>query len=376
MLKTLLAAALAASFLVACGPREQPAAVAPAAPPAEPKVLNIYNWPDYVPPGLIEAFEQETGIDVTYDTFASNEVLHARLVAGNTGYDIVVPGSVFAAQQIAAGFFQPLDKSKIPNLANMDPALMATLTKADPENRHLVPWAWGFTTVGINRTRLERALGNTPMPENAWELVFNPKYTALAQRCGIAFLDAPSEVIPPALHFIGREAYSNNPADYQAALEMLMTVRPHIRIFTSTMIDTFAGGQACVVLGWSGDINIAANRAREMGNTDVLEALLPSTGGLIFIDTMAITRDARHPNNAHTFINFFLRPENAARMANEMNFPTGNLAAMPLIRPEIAGNKTIMVPADYMPRMIQPGSLSNEAREAMATAYNSFKQGR
>ncbi|MDO9506429.1 extracellular solute-binding protein, partial [Hydrogenophaga sp.] len=166
MLKTLLAAALAATFLVACGPREQPAAVAPGAAPAEPRVLNIYNWPDYVPTGLIEAFEAETGIDVTYDTFASNEVLHARLVAGNTGYDIVVPGSVFAAQQIAAGFFQPLDKSKIPNLANMDPALMATLTKADPENRHLVPWAWGFTTVGINRTRLERALGNTPMPEN------------------------------------------------------------------------------------------------------------------------------------------------------------------------------------------------------------------
>jgi len=130
-----------------------------------------------------------------------------------------------------------------------------------------------------------------------------------------------------------------------------------------------------VVLGWSGDINIAANRAREMGNTDVLEALLPSTGGLIFIDTMAITRDARHPNNAHTFINFFLRPENAARMANEMNFATGNLAAMPLIKPEIAGNRTIMVPADYMSRMIQPGSLSNEAREAMATAYNTFRRG-
>jgi len=376
MLKTLLAAALAATFLVGCPQREQPAAVAPAAPPAEPKLLNIYNWPDYVPTGLIEAFETETGIDVTYDTFASNEVLHARLVAGNTGYDIVVPGSVFAAQQIAAGFFQPLDKAKIPNLANMDPALMATLTKADPENRHLVPWAWGFTTVGINRTRLQRALGNTPMPANAWELVFNPKYTALAQRCGIAFLDAPSEIIPPALHFIGRDAYSNNAADYQAALEMLLKVRPHIRIFTSTMIDTFAGGQACVVLGWSGDINIAANRAREMGNTDVLEALLPSTGGLIFVDTMAITKDARHPGNAHAFINFFLRPENAARMANEMNFPTGNLAAKPQIKPEIANNPTIMVPPEAMGRMIQPGSLSNEAREAMATAYNSFKLGR
>ena len=378
MKKTLLAVALSAVFLVACGQKEEPVAAAPApaaAAPAEPKVLNIYNWPDYIPEGMIAAFEQETGIKVNYDTFETNEVLNAKLVAGNTGYDIVVPGSVFAKPQIEAGLFQPLDKSKIPNLANLDPAVMATLTKADPNNNHLIPWAWGFTTVGINRTKLERALGGMPMPENAWDLVFNPTYTAKAKSCGIAFLDAPTEIMPVALHYIGRDAYSNDPADYQAALDMLLKVRPDVRMFTSTMIDDFAGGKACVVLGWSGDINIAAGRAKEMGNNEVLESLLPSTGALIFFDTMAVLKDAKHPNNAHAFIDFFLRPDNAARMSNEMNYPTGNKAALPQINPEIAGNKTIFVPEEYMPKMIQPGSFTNEAREAMAAAYNRFKQG-
>lgn len=379
-----LVVALSAALLVACGKKEEPAATAPApapvaaapAAPEEPKVLNIYNWPDYVPEGMIEAFEKETGIDVNYDTFETNEVLNAKLVAGNTGYDIVVPGSVFAKPQIEAGFFQPLDKAKIPNLANLDPAVMATLTKADPENKHLVPWAWGFTTVGINRTKLEKALGGMPMPENAWDLVFNPKYTAKAKSCGIAFLDAPTEIIPVALHYIGKDAYSNNPEDYKAAVEMLMKVRKDIRMFTSTMIDDFAGGKACVALGWSGDINIAAGRAKETGSKDVLESLLPSTGALIFFDTMAVLKDAKHPNNAHKFIDFFLRAENAALMSNEMNYPTGNKAAMDKIKPEIASNQTIFVPADYMPKMIQPGSFTNEAREAMAAAYNTFKAGK
>ncbi len=381
--------ALSAIVLAACGKKEEPPAPAaapapvasapasaPAPAPAEEKVLNIYNWPDYVPEGMVAAFEKETGIKVNYDTFETNEALHAKLVAGNTGYDIVVPGSVFAKPQIEGGMFQALDKAKLANYKNLDPAVMSVLTKADPDNKHLVPWAWSFTTVGVNKTKLEKALGKTPMPENAWDLVFNPEYTKKVKSCGIAYLDSPTEIIPVALHYIGKDAYSNNPEDYKAATEMLMKVRKDVRLFSSTMIDDIAGGKACVAIGWAGDINIAAGRAKENKSKDVIEALLPSTGALSFFDTMAITKDAKHPQNAHAFIDFFMRPENGAAMANEMSYNSGNLAAKDKIQPEIAGNPTIFVAADYMPKMIAPSSFTNEAREAMATAYNGFKKGK
>ena len=386
MKKYLGSLALSALVLTACGKKEEPPVtmVAPAAVASahavavntEEKVLNIYNWPDYVPAELIPAFEKETGIKVNYDTFETNEALHAKLVAGNTGYDIVVPGTVFAKSQIEGGLLQALDKSKIPNLANMDLAIMGTLVKADPGNKFLVPWAWGFTTVGINRTKVEKALGNIPLPESAWSLVFDPTYTAKLKSCGIAYLDSPTEIIPAALHYLGKEAYSNDPADYQAAAAMLAQVRKDVRLFSSTMIDDIASGKACVAIGWSGDINIAAGRARENGSKDVIESLLPSTGALIFFDTMAITKDAQHPNNAHAFIDFYLRPENAAMISNEMSYPTGNKAAVTLVKPEIAGNKTIFVASDYFAKMIPPSSFTNEAREAMANAYTGFKKGK
>ncbi|MDZ4100097.1 MAG: extracellular solute-binding protein [Hydrogenophaga sp.] len=392
MKKHVLVIAMSAILLASCGKKEEPVAApaapapvaaAPAAPPVpagpvldDEKVLNIYNWPDYIPEGMIANFEKETGIKVNYDTFETNEALHAKLVAGNTGYDIVVPGTVFAKGQIEGGLLQPLKKEQIPNLANMDAAIMSTLTKADPENKHLVPWAWGFTTVGINKTKVEKALGGMPMPENAWDLVFKPEYTSKLKSCGIAYLDSPTEIIPVALHYIGKDAYSNDPADYKLANEMLMKVRKDVRLFSSTMIDDIAGGKACVAIGWSGDVNIAAGRAKENGSKDVIEALLPSTGALIFFDTMAVTKDAKHPNNAMAFIDFYLRPENAAAMANEMNYPTGNKAATDKINPEIAGNKTIFVESDYFAKMIPPSSFTNEAREAMANAYNSFKKGK
>ena len=379
MRNTLLVVAMSAFMLVACGKKEEAAVSAPAGPSAvldDTKVLNIYNWPDYVPEGMIAAFEKEFGIKVNYDTFETNEALHAKLVAGNSGYDIVVPGAVFAKMQIDAGFFQSLKKDRLPNLANLDPAVMATLTKVDPNNAHLVPWGWGFTTVGINKTKVEKALAGMPMPENAWDLVFKPEYTSRLRSCGIAYLDSPSEILPVALHYIGKDAYSNDPADYRAAVDMMLKVRKDVRMFSATMIDDIAGGKACAVIGWSGDINQAAARVKENGGKDVIEALLPSTGALIFFDNMAVTKDAKHPNNAMAFINFFLRPENAAAMANEVGYPTGNKAAIGLVDPDIANNKTIFVESNYMAKMIPPGSFTNEAREAMASAYNTLKKGR
>ena len=380
MNKYVLPFAMTALVLVACGKKEEATAPAASAPVTaavtEEKVLNIYNWPDYIPEGMIAAFEKETGIKVNYDTFETNEALNAKLVAGSTGYDIVVPGTAFSPAQVEAGFFQPLDRAKLKNYGNLDEAIMQALSKADPGNKHLVPWAWGFTTVGINRTKVEKALGKLPLPENAWDLVFKPEYTSKLKSCGIAYLDSPTEIMPPALHYIGKDAYSNDPADHKAAADMLGKVRKDVRIFSSTMIDDIAGGKACAVVGWSGDINIAAGRAKDNGSKDVIEALLPSTGGMIFFDSMAITKDAKHPSNAHAFIDYYLRAESGASVSNEMSYPTANKAALAQIKPEVSGNKTIFIEPAVAAKMVPPGKFTNEGREAMANAYTAFKKGK
>jgi putrescine transport system substrate-binding protein len=384
MKKHVLALALAAVFLTACGKKEEPVAAAPtpvAAAPAAPvnteeKVLNIYNWPDYITETMIANFEKETGIKVNYDTFENNEALHAKLVAGNSGYDIVVPTAGFGKKQIDGGLYQPIDRSKIPNYANLDPEFMAKIAGVDPENKHFVPWAWGFTTVGINKQKVEKALGGMAMPDNAWDLVFNPQYSSKLRSCGIAYLDSPSEILPVALHYVGKPAYSTNPEDFKAAAEMLKKVRKDVRLFSSTMIDDIAGGKACAFVGWSGDINIAADRVKEMGGKDEIVPLLPSGGGLVFIDTMAIPKDAKHVLNAHAFINFYLRAENGAAMANEMNYPTGNKAALPLIKDEVKSNATIFLSPEDTARLIPTGGFTNEMASVVNETYNTFKRGK
>ena len=390
MKKHLWIFAFSAVALAACGKKEEapvaaapaasaPAVAASAAPPAntEEKVLNIYNWPDYVAKDMVANFEKETGIKVNYQTFENNEALHAKLVAGNTGYDIVVPGAVFAKPQIDGGLLAKLDKAQIPNTANLDPAIMEKLGAAiDPGNAYLVPWAWSFTTVGINKAKVTKALGTTPMPANAWELVFNPVYTAKLKSCGIAYLDSPTEVLPPAMHYLGKNAYSNDPVDHKAAGEMLAKVRPHIRMFSSTMIDDLAGGKACVALAWAGDINIARGRAIENKSGNDIEALLPSTGGLIFFDTMAVPKDAKHPNNAMAFINYALRPEVSAELTNELGYATANKASLANVKPEIASDKAVFPDADNLKKMVSPASFSNEARESMSNVFTAFKKGK
>jgi len=389
----ILVLALSVLAVTACGQKEatptapskaevpvaatEPAAPAPAIEAnSEEKVLNIYNWADYIPADMVANFEKETGIKVNYQTFENNEGLHAKLVAGNSGFDLVVPGAVFAKSQIEGGLLMKLDKPRIPNLGNLDPTIMGKLASVDSGNDYLVPWAWSYTTVGINKAKVAKALGSTPMPENAWDLVFNPTYTAKLKSCGIAFLDSPTEIIPPAMHYLGKNAYSNDPADHKAAGEMLAKVRPHIRMFTSTMIDDLAGGKACVALGWAGDMNIARARALENKSANEIEVLLPKTGGLIFIDSLAMPKDAQHPKNAALFIDYYLRPEVSATQTNEMSYVTANKASTALVKSEIAQNKTIFVDAENMDKMISPSSFSNEARESMSNIYTLFKKGK
>lgn len=383
-------AALTALALSACGKKEETPVAAAAAPGAqvtaaapantEEKVLNIYHWPDYIAKDMVANFEKESGIKVNYQTFENNEALQAKLVAGNTGYDIVVPGAVFAKPQIDGGLLAKLDKSKISHYGNLDPELMHKLDKIDPGNEHLIPWGWSFTTVGINKAKVTKALGASPnpltMPANAWELVFNPVYTAKLKSCGIAYLDSPTEVIPPAMHYLGKDAYSNVPADHKAAGEMLGKVRPHIRLFSSTMIDDLAGGKACVALGWAGDMNIARGRALENKSGNDIEVLLPSTGGLIFMDNLAIPKDAKHPNNAYAFMNYFLRPEVSASLTNELGYATANKASLADVKPEIAKDPAVFPDAENLKKMVSPASFSNAARESMSNVFTNFKKGK
>jgi putrescine transport system substrate-binding protein len=371
-------------LMAACGKKEEPAAAPGAASGTavvtaantEPKVLNVYNWPDYIAQDLIANFEKETGIKVNYQTFENNEALHAKLVAGNSGYDIVVPGSVFAKPQIDGGLLRPLDLTQLTNKGNLDADIMAKLKGVDPTQSYLIPWAWSYTTVGINKAKVIKALAGKPLPDNAWELVFNPEYASKLKACGVAFLDSPTEVIPPALHFLGKNPYSNDAADHRAAGEMLAKIRPNVRLFTSTMIDDLAGGKACVALGWAGDMNIAKARAIENRNGNDIEVLMPSTGGLIFFDTMAIPKDAQHPGNALAFINYVLRPEVSASITNELSYPTANQASRALVKPEIANDGSVFLSAAHLAKMVSPASFSNEARESMSAVYTAFKRGK
>ena len=374
----------AALLLAACGKKQEAtpavsgpvtASSAPAAAAAEEKILNIYNWPDYIAKDMVANFEKEFGINVNYQTFENNEALQAKLVAGNSGYDLVVPGAVFAKPQIDGGLLQKIDKTKIANYGNLDSAIMGKLANIDAGNDYLVPWAWSFTTVGINKAKVTKALAGTPLPANAWELVFNPVYTAKLKSCGIAYLDSPTEVLPPAMHYLGKNAYSNDAADHKAAGEMLAKVRPHIRLFSSTMIDDLAGGKACVALGWAGDINIARGRALENKNGHEVETLLPSTGGLIFFDNLAIPKDAKHPNNAHAFINYFLRPEVSAALTNELGYPTANKASVAQVKPEIAKDPAVFPDAANLDKMVSPASFTNAARQSMSDVFTLVKKG-
>ena len=366
-LSSLTSATLAATALL-WGP--------PAAAQEEEKVLNVYNWSDYIAEDTLKAFEKETGIKVRYDNFDNNEIVHAKLVAGKTGYDVVVPSSYWAKIQADGGLLMKLDKAKIPNLKNLDPSLQEQLAKLDPGNQFQVNWLWGYTTVGINVDKVKAALGSTPMPDNAWDLVFKPEYISKLKGCGVSFLDSSTEVIPAALHYLGKPAYSKNQADYAGVGPLLKSVRPHVTLFSSSgYINDMANGSICLALGWSGDINIARQRAIDGKTGQNIQALIPKTGGVLFFDVMVIPADAPHPANAHKFIDFILRPEVHASLTNKVFYANPNAASRKFIKPEVASNPTVFPNEAEMKKMQAPDALSNDIRRTMTRLYTSFKTG-
>ena len=389
-LTSLFAATFLGLTLVSCGEKPEEAAAetdpateaaAPAAEAALPagpeeKVLNIYNWSDYLAEDTIPNFEKETGIKVRYDIFDSNEILHAKMVAKKTGYDIVVPSSNWGKMQIDGGLLQKLDKSKLPNWKNLDPTVLAQMAKLDPGNEYLVDWLWSYTTVGINVDKVKKALGDMPMPANTWDLVFDPKYTSKLKSCGISILDAPSEVWPIALRYVGKPEFSANAADYQLAFDMLKKVRPDIKRFNSGgQIEDLASGNICVALGWAGDFNLARKRSIENKTDQNIEALITTMGGYMFMDTMAIPADAKHVDNAHKFINYILRPEVHAGLTNAVTYANPNKAATEFVDPEIKNNKTIFLSDADVANLIPPGNVDNNTRRIQTRLFTRFKTG-
>ena len=349
---------------------------APASAQEEEKVLNIYNWSDYIAEDTIKNFEKETGIKVRYDNFDNNEIVHAKLVAGKTGYDIVVPSSYWAKVQADAGLLRKLDKAQIPNLKNLDPDFQATLAKLDPGNQFMVDWLWGYTTVGINVDKVKAALGSLPMPDNVWDLVFKPEYISKLRGCGVSFLDSATEIVPAALHYLGKPAYSRNQADYAGVGPLLKAIRPHVTLFSSSgYINDMANGSVCVALGWSGDINIARQRAIEGKTGQKIEALIPKTGGVLFMDVMVIPADAARPGNAHKFINYILRPEVHAAITNKVFYANPNKESRKFIKPEVANNPSVFPGEADMKNMAAPDAINNDIRRSMTRLYTSFKTG-
>lgn len=348
----------------------------PIASATEQKVLNIYNWSDYIAPDTIKNFEQQTGIKVNYDNYDSNETLLAKLIAGRTGYDIVVPSSNWAELEIKGGIFQKLDRSKLPNWKHLDPTILEKMAEIDPGNQYLVNWLWGYTTIGINVDKVKKALGDTPMPQSAWDLIFDPAYASKLKSCGISVLDTAYEVFPAALHAMNLPPFSNNKADYEAAFEKIEKIRPYIKTFSSSSyIDDLANGSLCVSLGWSGDISQAAQRAIDSKNGQHIQVLIPNNGGIAFFDSMAIPVDAPHPENALLWMNYILQPKVDASLTNEVLYANPNKDSRPFITPEVANNPAVFLPKADIEKLVTPRAVNNQTRRLMTRLYTRFKTG-
>jgi putrescine transport system substrate-binding protein len=313
--------------------------------------LNVYNWSDYIAKDTIPNFEKQTGIHVKYDSYDSDDTLQAKLLSRTSGYDIVVPSSAYMARQIEAGVYQKLDKSKLPNLVNLDPLLMKMITDADPGNQYGVPWAWGSDGVAYNVQAIQKALG-ADAPVNSWSLVFDPANLSRLKGCGVSFLDSASDMFPAVLQYMHKDPNSTNPADYQAAFEVLKKVRPYISQFNSSgYINDLANNDVCVAVAYSGDAGIARRRATEAKRSYELKFSNPTEGGLLWFDVMAIPKDAPHPEAALKWINYIEDPKTSAAITNEVFYPTANRAANPLVMPAIVQDASTYPPEEALKKM-------------------------
>ena len=368
---------LAAVAVTGCGRKtdNQDAATPGAAAPAEEKVLNVYNWSDYIDPAVIEAFTKETGIAVSYDVFDSNEVLETKLLTGKSGYDVVVPSAYFLERQVQAGVFQKLDRAQLPNLANVDPELQQRVAAHDPGNEHAVIYMWGTTGIGYDADRIRAIMPDAPT--DSWSLVFDPAVVSRFKDCGVSFLDDPTDMVSTVLLWMGKDPNSQSTADLKLAEEALLKVRPYIRtIHSSQYIEDLANGSICIAVGYSGDVIQARDRAAEAGKAIDIRYSIPREGALMWFDMLAIPADARHPRNALAFIDYLLRPEVAAANANFVAYATANSAALPMIDEELRSDPGVF-PTPEVKSRLQPNlAKSAEFTRELNRAWTRFVTGR
>jgi putrescine transport system substrate-binding protein len=370
-------------LLVACGKKEEappPAADATATSGEtfdtdSEKVVNVYNWSDYIEPTVIEDFTKETGVKVNYEVMDSNELLETKLLAGRTGYDVVVPSASFLARQIKAGIYQKLDRAKLPNLKNLDPEITKRLEVFDPGNEHAVNYMWGTSGVAYNEEAIKAAMPDAPV--DSFAMFWDPKVVSKFAKCGVSVLDAPSEVVGTVLIYLGRDANSEKPEDLAAAEKVLLSVRPYIRkINSSAYIDELANGEICLALGWSGDVLQAKSRAEENQKPFTIKYNIPKEGAVMFFDNMAIPADAAHVKNAHIFINYMLRPEVAAKNSNFIAFANSNAASWPMIDPEVKENPGIFPTAEMMPKLVPDLPETAEFTRTLTRTWTRFRTGK
>ena len=342
----------------------------------EEKVLHVYNWSDYIAEDTVASFEKETGIKVVYDVFDSNEVLEAKLLAGTTGFDVVVPSSDFLARQIQAGVFAPLDKSKLPNLVNMDPDIMKLLQDKDPDNAHSIPYLGGTTGIGFNPKKVAEVMG-PDFKMDSWDAVLKPENLSKLSKCGVSFLNAPTEIFATTLHYMGKDPNSTSAADYKEAGKMLSALRPYITYFHSSQyINDLANGDICVAIGWSGDVMQAKARAEEAKNGVEVDYVIPKEGALIFYDMLAVHKDAKHPENAMAFINYLMKPDVIAKISNYVSYASGNKASLPLVDAAIRNNPNIYPTDEMKPKMFTLKVLPQKVNREITREWTKVKTGK
>ena len=315
------------------------------------RVLNVYNWSDYVDPAVLEGFTKTTGIKVRYDTFDTNDILEAKLLAGRSGYDVVAPTGYFLQRQIKAKIFQPLDKSKLPNLVHLWPEVSKRLAQYDPGNVYAVNYMWGTTGIGYNVAKARDVLGSDAKIDS-WDIVFKPENFARFKDCGIHMLDSADDILPAALHYLGLDPNATREAALQKAADLVMSIRPLVRKFhSSEYLNALATGEICFAVGFSGDVKQAQKRAAEAKNGVQIAYAIPNEGAQLWFDNLAIPRDARNVAEAHEFINFLQTPEVAARNSDFISYANGNLASQKFIDKEILNDRTIYPDAAMMSRL-------------------------
>ena len=373
------AAILLAAGVTACGGQAPPNAAAvdaaAAADVAEEPVVHFGNFAAEIAPDTLEQFTRATGIRVVYDVYESNTMLDAKLLAGRTGYDVVVPGNNFLETQVKAGIYQPLDRSRLPNWRNLDPTILELVGRNDPGNRYAVPYLYGTNSLGYNIDKVREALGSEP--PDSWSLLFDPANARRLARCGITVSDSAWIMTTHALRYLGRDPNSQRDEDLEAAMAALRAIRPYLRdISNALQIGDYAEGELCVFVGPNADFRLARDQAREAGTGQDLRYVIPREGALLWIDMLAIPNDAPHPGNAHKLIDFLMRPEIIAKVTEATYFANANRAADPLVPPALRNDPLVYPDAETLNRLQVNIALSPEFSRRQNREFTRFKNDR